>query len=475
MTARASGPARQPNLLLLMADQHAAHLLSCAGATHVATPALDALAAGGTRFTRAYTTFPLCVPARASMVTGRHPHELGLSGNTVTDAGDGPLEPARDPGSLGHRLRELGYDTAYAGKWHALQASAVPEDGFEVVAPFGDHGLAEAASTWLQSRSSAERPFALVVSFDDPHTICEYARHQPMPYGDVPPPPPTRDLPPLPANHGVAAYEPEALRHEQREAAAMYGTAAYGPDDWRRYRHAYARLVERADAGVGIVLAALEDAGLADETVVVYTSDHGDGDASHGWNQKTALFEETCRVPLIVRDPRRPEQAATSPALVSVGLDLLPTALSVATSQTRQAVGRGIPPGQGAEERLEPPAAGLDLLRLLDGGHGHDEVVVETAFGATPGRAGRALVTERYKYVVFGWGAHREQLFDLETDPGEMRNLAAESAFDPVLAQLRGRLLNWCRRTGDTRFLKRLVLPVDTPPEVHREIFAVPY
>ncbi|MDN5764361.1 MAG: sulfatase-like hydrolase/transferase [Humibacillus sp.] len=458
-----------------MTDQHAAHLLSCAGATHVATPALDALAAGGTRFTRAYTTFPLCVPSRASMLTGRHPHELGVNGNSVADAADGPREPGRDPGSLGHRLRELGYETAYAGKWHALQASAAPEDGFEVVAPFGDRGLAEAATTWLRLRSAVEAPFALVVSFDDPHSICEYARHQPMPYGEMGESPPTRDLPPLPANHGPTPYEPEALRHEQREAAAMYGTSGYGPDDWRRYRHAYARLVERADAGVGVVLAALEDAGLADDTVVVYTSDHGDGDASHAWNQKTALFEETCRVPLIVRDPRRPEPVATSPALVSVGLDLLPTALSVAADEARQAAVQGVPPRQGAEEHLEPADEGLDLMELLDGRPGHREVVVETAFGPTPGRAARALVTEKYKYVVFGWGAYREQLFDLETDPGEMRNLAMESASDAVLEDLRARLLHWCRSTDDTRFLKRLVLPAGAPPEVHREIFAVPY
>ena len=183
MRPDAGEPSGPPNLLLLMADQHAAHLLSCAGAAHVQTPALDALAAGGTRFTRAYTTFPLCVPARASMVTGRHPHEIGVNGNSVPDAAHGSPELGRDPSSLGHRLRELGYDTAYAGKWHALQPSAAPEDGFEVVAPFGDRGLAEAASTWLRSRSGKERPFALVVSFDDPHSICEYARHQPMPYG----------------------------------------------------------------------------------------------------------------------------------------------------------------------------------------------------------------------------------------------------------------------------------------------------
>lgn len=433
-----------------MADQHAAHMLSCAGATHVGTPALDALAATGTRYTRAYTTFPLCVPARASMMTGNYPHELGLRGNSGV-----VQEPAQQGDSLGHLLRELGYDTAYAGKWHASEPSATPTDGFEVVAPFGDRGLAAAASTWLCARTVQKRPFALIVSFDDPHSICEYARNQPMPYGPVDAPPPVRDLPPLPANHSPAAYEPQALRHEQTRAAATYGTCDFGPDDWRRYRHAYAQLVERADANVGAVMTTLEESGLADETVVIYTSDHGDGDASHAWNQKTALFEESCRVPLIVHDPRRRTQPRESSALVSVGLDVLPTLLSVA---------------QGAIS----PTSGVDLL---EDAHSRDELVVETEFQspAGAGTAGRALVTDRYKYIVYGWGVNREQLFDLENDPGEIRNLAAESAADELLDSLRRRLLDWCLDTQDTRFLKRLVLPLHTPPEVHDLIFAIPY
>lgn len=455
------GPTR-PNLLVIMADQHAAHALSCAGATHLATPALDALAADGTRFTRAYTTFPLCVPARASMITGRHPHELGVMGNARGDA----QEPGRDPASLGHRLRALGYDTAYAGKWHALQASVSAEDGFEVVTLFGDRGLAEAAGSWLRGRAGQERPFAFVVSFDDPHSICEFARRQPMPYGEVRPVPPVRDLPPLPANHGPAAYEPEALRHEQRRAAAMYGTLDYTPDDWRLYRHAYARLVERVDAQIGSVLDALAEAGFADDTVVVYTSDHGDGDASHAWNQKTALIEESVKVPLIVRDPRRPVPAAETSALISVGRDLLPTLAAIAAADE-----------PAADTTPDGPPEWRDLLAVATGAPGHAEVVVETLFERPTGSGtmGRALITDRYKYVVYSWGAHREQLFDLDADPGETRNLAAESASDPVLEDLRARLLAWCLRRGDTGFLKRLALPRDVDQSVHDQIFAVPY
>lgn len=464
------------NILLLMADQHAAHMMSAAGATHVSTPHLDALAASGTRFTRAYTTFPLCVPARASLVTGMYPHQLGIMGN----AGDGP-DPARSGTSLGHALRACGYDTAYAGKWHARSPSAHPSDGFDVVARFGDRGLAAATADWLAARRDSEQPFALVVSFDDPHSICEFARRQPMPYGEVSPPGDPRGMPPLPANHGPHAYEPEAMRHEQARASASYGTCGYTADDWRDYRRAYAELVERADANVGVVLDTLEEAGLAEDTVVVYTSDHGDGDASHRWNQKTALFEETCRVPLLVRDPRVAEgQVAESSALVSVGLDLVPTCLAIAGAGT----GPGPVPEPGA---ADPPAdasaqawsstRGHDLSPLLTGGTGRDELVVETTFErpAGAGTSGRSLVTDRYKYVVYGWGACREQLFDLVDDPGETRNLAAESAFDDVLEDCRHRLLRWCRSTDDSAFLKRLVLPAGTPQHVRDAIFEIPY
>ncbi len=449
-------PARS-NLLVLMTDQQGAHCLSAAGAEHLSTPHLDRLCQRGTRFTRAYTAFPLCVPARAAMMSGRYPHQLEIDGN---QAAGHAAEPGHDPTSMGHLLRGQGYECAYAGKWHATQPSAQPADGFDVLAPFGDSGLAELAAAWLHEHSDAERPFALFVSFDDPHTICEYARRQPMPYGEIEQVP-IRQAPPLPANFGPQPYEPEALRFEQRSAAAMYGTLDYSLDEWRQYRHAYARLVERADAHLGVVLDALDSAGLAEDTVAIFTSDHGDGDAAHAWNQKTALFEETCRVPLIVADPRLGGAGSTCDRLVSTGTDLLPTVAAIS--------GAALP----AELR------GRDLRHLVTDGddNDRDEVVVQTRFDRVqqPNTSGRALITKRYKYVVYSWGRYREQLFDLGNDPGETRNLAVEEALDPVLEEMRRRLLDWCLATRDTQFLKRLVLPASAADEVVAQIFAVPY
>lgn len=442
-----TSPANRPDVLVLMADQFAAHALhrDHAEDAHFRTPNLDRLAAASVDFRRAYTSFPLCVPARSSLITGRHPHRLGIDSNARPDGQDGPDQPGHDPASLGHWFSAHGYRCGYAGKWHARAASASPQDGFEVVHPFGDRGLAEAASRWFAEPGGAPR--LLVASFDDPHGICEHARRQPMPYGEVHAPD-GRSAPPLPANHLVQPFAAEAPHAERARAGTLYGTLDYGPQEWREYRATYAALVERADANLGRVLDAVD----LERTVVAFVSDHGDGDAAHGWNQKLSLYEESVRVPYLLHVPGTPPRRDHRPTAAVLGL--LPTLCAAA----------GIPAPEGID--------GRDALAP-----GKEPVVVETLFdtGERPRTSGRALVDGRWKYTVYSWGRHREQLHDLEADPGELRNLAAESAYDGVLARLRGELLAWCLETGDTGFLKRLVLPVGTPPEVHERIFAVPY
>ncbi len=268
-----------------------------------------------------------------------------------------------------------------------------------------------------------------------------------MPYGDVPACP-VEDTPPLPANHLRAPYSPAALRTEAGAAERMYGTRDYTPDDWRRYRGAYAHLVERVDGRIGRLLESIDLA----KTTVVFLSDHGDGDASHGWNQKTALHQECIRVPLLVHAPGRAPGTVDTP--VAGVLALLPTLCQVA----------GISP---------PP--GLACRSLLDGQP--DAVVVQTLFesGSKPQTTGRALIKGRFKYTVYSWGLHREQLHDLMADPGEQRNLAVESSQARVLEAMRGHLLDWALEHKDTAFLKKLVLPSSAPTHVRKDIFAVPY
>lgn len=439
------------NILLIMADQFAAHALERRRGTdaHFATPNLDRLASVSTVFTQAYTPFPLCVPARSAMATGRYPHQLGVMANRFgANPKDEPAEPGHGPQSLGHWFKSAGYDCAYAGKWHALQASATEADGFAPIHPFGDEGLVEACHAWLGGRD-ASHPFLLVASFDDPHTICEYARSQPMPYGGVAP----ADLaatPPLPANFPPAPYAPEALDFEQQAATRMYGTAGFSPDDWRHYRETYAALVARVDQRIGQLLDGVD---LAD-TAVVFVSDHGDGDASHGWNQKTALHQECIKVPLLVHAPGRPAAVEKTPVPGLLGM--LGTLCDLA--------GIDAPTGLSSGSVLTPSTS---------------PVVIQTAFedaAALPGAgtSGRALISGSHKYTVYSWGRHREQLHNLADDPDELRNLAVESAFAPVLEDLRGQLLHWAVDNRDDAFLKSLALPASALG-THREIFRVPY
>lgn len=447
------------NILLILADQFASHALNRPRSSdgHFKTPNLDKLAAQAVNFTQAYTTFPLCVPARSSLVTGRYPHELGTMSNAHAESGAGNLpkshsteEPGRGEQSLGRLFSAAGYDCGYAGKWHARAASCSPEDGFEVVHPFGDEGLVESCTTWLTARNK-EKPFLLVASFDDPHTICEYARGQAMPYGDVVAGP-ASSAPPLPLNFSQRPYQAQALNTEQEQAQRVYGTQNYDAGDWRRYREVYASLVERVDARIGQLLAAKD----LENTAVVFLSDHGDGDSSHAWNQKTALHEECIRVPFLVHSPKLGPGKVRAPVPAILGL--LPTLCELAA--------------------ITPPDHAIpSLLSELP-----EQVLVQTSFADTvplksgAPSSGRSLIWGDYKYTVYSWGKHREQLHNLLEDPHEMRNLAEEDCAKEVLESARMRLLEWCLANADTAFLKKLVFPHSAQAEAARkQVFAVPY
>ncbi|HUT13736.1 MAG TPA: sulfatase-like hydrolase/transferase [Thermoguttaceae bacterium] len=426
-------PAGQPlNLLLIVTDQQTAGALSCAGNPYVKTANLDQLAARGVRFGKSYCAYPLCCPSRGSLFTSRMPHELGIYGNF-----DAELSEKGVP-TMGELFRAAGYETAYAGKWHvqvpfpAFKSREIP--GFAVLPLAGrdphtidmtkegkgltvDPNTADAAIEFL--RRSHEKPFLLTVSVLNPHDICEYSGCEA--FRSMLPDDPAQ-LPPARPNLRDTDELPSAL---QRLVAQH---ADWSELQWREYLWVYCRLVEKADTEVGRVLAALDQTGLSARTVVVFTSDHGEMMGSHRMVTKQKLYEESVAVPLIVAPPGA-AAAVDTQHLVS-GLDVLPTLLDYA--------------GIAAPASLE----GRSLRPLVEGKAvpWRQFVVSETVSGAEA----RMVRTARYKYVLFSRGDNREQFFDMEADPVEMKNLIGDVSLAGEVERHRGLLKQWMEDTQDT-------------------------
>ncbi len=417
----------RPNIVYIFTDQQFAGAMSCAGNEDLHTPALDRLASEGVRFENAYCTYPLCTPSRASMFAGRWPHEVGINQNGQ------PIDAAFREQELGHLLSNAGYECVYGGKWHIPEISIPEGHGFRKICGFDDVALpARCREFFAQTH---EKPFFLVASFDNPHNICEWRRQQNVPWGEIGAPPRVEDCPMLPANFAIPPFEPEAIRIITGRNPRIYPDVRYSAEQWRRYRWAYYRLVEKVDAQIGQILDALDDAGLAENTLVIFSSDHGDGHGAHHLVQKSFLYEEASRVPLIVRMLGVSAEGHVDRAhLMASCLDIYATVCDFA----------GVTPPAGTHGRSMRP--------LLDGSDvedWHRYVVSETHFD-NHNCDGRIVRTARYKYIAYSWGAYREQLFDMTQDPGEMVNLAVMSRYADVLQQHRDLLREWCSETGDT-------------------------
>lgn len=434
----------RPNLLLIITDQQFAEAMSCRmGNEVIHTPAMDRLAQRGISFTRAYSSNPLCVPLRTALMTGRYPHETGISQN-------------KDNGSyvdkfkcMGNYFRDGGYAAAYSGKWHV--AFSQKQSGFETLhgskAPGGyDIGVADGAINFL-SRPH-DKPFLLVASFLNPHNICQWARRlagkeQTLNCGEVGEPPPLDQLPPAPDNLAPQRNEPDGITLMRKAIQAEGGKFPVGnfsEEDWRKLRWGYYRMMELVDQEIGRVLDALKDAGLEDNTVIVFMSDHGECAGAHGWNQKTVFYEESARVPLIIAAPGMPHSGSAR-QLANTGLDVLPTLLDFAHLKIpEQLPGRSLAPVV-----LGAPVDGWRKYVVSENNLNQ----ARPLNGITPQMEGRMVRSERYKYCVYNRGIHRESLVDLQTDPGEMINLARDPEHRGVLLQHRDMLAEFGRKHSD--------------------------
>ncbi len=435
------------NFLLLMDDEHTQKMLGCYGHPLVQTPHLDALAASGTRFESAYTNCPICAPARASFATGKYVHEIGAWDNAHPYEGEPP--------GWGHRLQENGVRTTSVGKLHyrnvdlptgfdeQLIPMHVPKGGrgdvFSAIRderglPPRDHPewmaerigpgdsqyiaydgqVTDLACEWLarEAPKRGERPWALFVSLTCPHFpfIAPPGFYDLYPLEDIP----------LPRPHPSGGYDWHpwiAALHE----CAPYD--AYFDERKRRVALAsYFAMVSYVDANVGKILRVLEESGLRENTRVVFASDHGDNLGERGLWGKSTMYEESVAVPLIVSGPDVPS-GKTSKTPVSL-IDLYPTALD----------GAGLLES-GEEERLH----GASLFRTANEPDAPEREIF-SEFHALGAKTGLFMIRRgRYKYIHYV--GHAPELFDLEDDPDERRDISRNPAHQSVLAELRARLL----------------------------------
>ena len=419
-------------------------MMSCAGNPWLKTPAMDSLAASGARFELAYSSNPVCTPARTSMVTGRYASYFGMETN----------EPARRPpndlsSAMGNLFRAAGYRTVFGGKTHWPRPMTPESVGFNYLANDERDRLADKCVEFLSQEQ--DRPFLLVASFINPHDICYMAidawtkaERRPTMYPNstmerqrlkeamaLPAGVSRKEFfahhcPPLPPNHGPTADEPSALA--EFGSFRGYVRRHWGEEDWRLHRWAYCRLTERVDAEIGRVLGALRRSGLERSTLVVHSADHGDMDSAHGFEHKSLPYEEAARVPFILSWPGRVAAGAVDRRhLVSASVDLLPTLCDFA----------GIKPPAGLPGRsVRTIAFGKPAAEW------RDDVLIEFS-------GGRSVRSARYKYSVWNTGRQREMLIDMMQDPGEMKNLAGEPSLGSVLADHRERLRRQIAAAGE--------------------------
>ncbi|KIC04094.1 sulfatase [Flavobacterium sp. JRM] len=426
----------RPNILIIMTDQQTADAMSIAGNKDLHTPAMDKLAQNGVRFTKAYCAQPLCTPSRTAIFSGKMPYETGFIGNAPEKDGQWP----DDLLMMGKIFQNGGYKTGYVGKWHLpVPTTKKSQHGFEYIENTNFQDYNDAATPSFCARFIKENkntPFLLVASFLNPHDICEWARDEDLKMDVLAKTPPVDQCPPLPINWRIPDNEPQIVRDQQKVSARTYPTVNWSGDQWRQYRWAYNRLVEKVDNYIEMVLASLKKYGIEKNTIIVFTADHGDGYAGHSWNQKQILYEEAAKVPFIISKIGQWEPR-TDDMLVCNGIDIIPTICGFAGVEKPTYL-KGI----DISKKIENPALNL-----------RDTLVIETDFADNEellGISGRAVITKDYKYIVYNKGEIKEQLFDLSKDPGEITNLAVNKSHKKKLVEMRNYLKNWCKINGDT-------------------------
>ncbi len=484
----AEQPAERPNIIFIFSDDHATHAIGAYGPKnnnpelhkHVITPALDKLAAEGMLFENVFCTNSICGPSRAAILTGKHSHFNGMLRNDTIFDGSQQTFPKL--------FQEGGYKTAWIGKWH-LFSDPTGFDDWAILTQWGQQGtyynpifgtsegtkepetgytatlITDRAIDWLEQNRDGSRPFFLAYSHKTPHREWVPGPDEYDLYKDI-------DLP-VPANFfddysnrssAATMQEMEIARHMNErdlklvppaylneEQLAMF-MEAYGPENeafeeanlqgdelalwkYQRYVKDFLRSVTSMDKEIGRLLDYLEESGLAENTVVIYSSDQGFFLGDHGWYDKRWMYEESLRMPFIARWPGVTEPGSRNSHIVQ-NIDFAGTFLDMA----------GLPiPGDMQSLSMVPLLKGDEPEKWREYAYYHyyaypDWHMVKPHYG---------IRCDRYKLIHY-YTLDEWELFDLERDPDEMHSVYPDPEYSDLVSFLKEELERTRVAEGDT-------------------------
>ena len=481
LNATALAGAERPNILFIMSDDHAAHAIGAYGgrlAELDPTPNIDRLAREGARLVNCFSTNSICVPSRASIMTGQYSHTNGVT--TLS----GRLEPERQ--TLARQMKLAGYETAVVGKWH-LKAEPAPFDYYCVLPGQGSYfnpvfrvrgpkpwpqntirvarydsvhssdAITDISLKWLRSRKTKDRPFFLMHHYKAPHDNFENAERYDWLYEDRKIPEPESLW--RRGEHGPRgrpAYGTSVSKRNRRRNMGHHMFVDRGlPDEaytraaYQRYLKKFLRCVRGVDDGIGRLLKFLEESGELDRTVIVYTADQGFMLGEHDYIDKRWMYEESLRMPFIIRYPGSIRPGTVNEDIVN-NVDFAPTLLELAGVQEMPASFQGRSFLENLTDRTPADWPTATYYRYWMHMAHHDN----------PAHYG--IRTREHKLIFFyglpldARGARRNvtpphwELYDLLRDPREMKNVHADPAHAGAVKRLKAQLLELKARIGDT-------------------------
>jgi choline-sulfatase len=441
-TLLAAAQQTKPNILYIMTDQQSYKMLSCAGDKYLKTPAMDKIAANGYRFNKAYCVNPVSVPSRFALLTGHYGSEIGVRNNEAIPDRE-KLKPILEQSALGKIFREGGYETLYGGKTH-LPLAYVQGDietrmdknyGFNYFCKDDGMELAQKSAELLKNRKKTDKPLFMFVSLMNPHDINYFwkesilaATEKPTKmsnrewtcskglmsrFNSLPDSEYKKEIPEFPINFAPVNDEPY-----------MDGLQKFTDKNRLNfYSWCYHRLTETVDNEINVVLTALQQSGIADNTIIVFTSDHGDMNGSHELIMKSRFYEESTRIPFIFSGPGILKGVVDDKTLACNGLDLLPTLCDFA--------------------HIKEPfgLSGVSLKPVMTG----KSTPIDRKYLFTESTVGYMVLDGRYKYALYDGPGNNVLFTDTKSDPYETRNLVNDTHLKDIKARLDVELLRWMK------------------------------